>query len=136
MRPDPIMKFDSAFFWEAAERNELLAQKCNHCEILLHPPRPMCPHCHSTEKTYQKLSGRGSVLSFAQQETPVAFGFKDTPIAALIELDEGIKLVSSLEGIELDDVMPGLRVEVDFAKTQGGKKVPIFRPANLGKEKA
>ena len=129
MRPDPIMRLDSAFFWEAAERNELLIQKCESCNIFLQPPRPMCPKCHSTEKNYEKMSGKGSILSFGQQVTPPAFGFESSPIAILVALDEGVNLVSSLEGAELEDVHPGMRVEVDFAETSGGKKVPIFRPA-------
>lgn len=129
MRPDPIMRLDSAFFWEAAERNELLIQKCAETDKLLHPPRPMSPYSHSTEKVYEKMSGKGKILSFAQQVTPGAFGFETSPVAILVALDEGVNIVSSLEGADIDDVFPGMRVEVDFAETSGGKKVPVFRPA-------
>ena len=126
MRPDPIQRIDTAFFWKGCEDGELLAQKCEPCDKLWHPPRPMCPTCHSTEKQYEKLSGRGTVLSWIKQIRPGSFGFKDSPYVILVELEEGLRLVSNLES----DTTPefGMSVEVDFAKTSGGKAVPIFRP--------
>ena len=87
MRPDPILKIDTAFFWEACERGEFVAQKCGACDILWHPPRPMCPKCHSTEKEVQQLSGLGTVVSWCVAVRPQAFGFDESPIAALIESD-------------------------------------------------
>lgn len=127
MRPDPVQRIDTAFFWEACERGEFLAQKCETCDVLWHPPRPICPTCHSVEKTTQKLSGKGKLLSWVRQVTPAAFGFPESPIAALFELEEGIRMVSSLEGVAVEDIVIGMDVMVDFAETSGGKAVPIFR---------
>lgn len=129
MRPDPIQRIDSAFFWEACERGELVAQKCEKCDVLWHPPRPMCPTCHTTDKATQKLSGRGKLLSWVRQVRPASFGFPESPVACLVELEEGIRLVSNLEGVETDDIKIGMALEVDFAKTSGDKSVPIFRAA-------
>ena len=129
MRPDPIQRIDTAFFWEACERGELVAQKCEKCDLLWHPPRPICPTCHSTEKAVHKLSGKGKLLSWVRQVRPAAFGFPESPIACLIELEEGIRLVSNLEGVEAEDIKTGMTVEVDFAKTSGDKAVPVFRAA-------
>lgn len=128
-RPDPIQRIDTAFFWEACERGELVAQKCPSCEVLWHPPRPMCPTCHTTDKEVQKLSGKGTVMSWVRQERPAAFFFPESPIAVLVELEEGIRLVSNVVGVEAEDMTFGLKVQVDFEKTQGGKSVPVFRPA-------
>ena len=129
MRPDPVQRIDTAFFWEACERGELVAQKCESCNKLWHPPRPMCPTCHSIEKNVQKLSGKGKLISWVNQARPAAFGFPESPIAALIELEEGIRIVSNIEGLASEDVTFGMAVEVDFAATASGKAVPIFRPA-------
>ncbi|MEP6345710.1 MAG: hypothetical protein ABJ082_07795, partial [Parasphingorhabdus sp.] len=63
---------------------------------------------------------------------PGAFGFPESPIAALFELEEGIRMVSSLEGVAVEDIVIGMDVMVDFAKTSGGKAVPIFRAAEAG----
>lgn len=128
MRPDPIVRIDSAFFWEACERGEFVAQKCAACDILWHPPRPMCPKCHSTDKDVQQLSGLGKIMSWGMQVTPPAFGFDSSPISALIELDEGLRFVATVEGVGEDDMQVGMRVKVDFADSVGGKKVPVFVP--------
>lgn len=129
MRPDPVHRIDTAFFWEACERGEFVAQKCQKCDVLWHPPRPMCPTCHSLEKTVEKLSGKGIMIGWARQARPAAFGFETSPVAALIELEEGIRIVSNLEDVADEDIKIGMAVTVGFAKTSGGKAVPIFRAA-------
>jgi uncharacterized OB-fold protein len=127
MRPDPIRRIDTNFFWDACERGEFVAQKCGPCDKLWHPPRPLCPQCHSLDKSVQRLTGKGTVLSWARQARPASFGFRESPYVILVELEEGIRMLSNLEG----DVPPeyGMSVRVDFAKTSGGKAVPVFRPA-------
>ena len=125
MRPDPIQRIDSSFFWEACERGELVVQKCEPCNKLWHPPRAICPQCHSIDKTEQKLSGQGTVLSWARQVRPASFGFKESPWIILVELDEGVRFVSNLEGETAPEF--GMRVSVEFAETSGGKAVPVFR---------
>ncbi len=127
MRPDPIQRIDSAFFWEACERGELVVQKCEPCNKLWHPPRAICPQCHSTEKTEEKLSGQGKVLSWARQVRPASFGFKESPWIILVELDEGVRFVSNLESETAPEY--GMRVSVEFAETSGGKAVLVFKAA-------
>lgn len=127
-RPDPIQRLDSAFFWEACQRHELVVQKCEPCGVLWHPPRPMCPDCHSVDKSYEKLSGKGAVLSWARQIRPETHGFTETPIAVLLELDEGVRMVAGLAGVDPADVTIGMRVTVGFEPTVGGMTAPVFRP--------
>ena len=125
MRPDPIPRIDSNFFWEGAKRGELVIQKCEPCNKLWHPPRAICPACHSTDKTEAKMSGKGTVLSWCRQIRPASFLFVQSPWVILVELDEGVRLLSNLEGDEPPEF--GMRVRVDFAQTSGGKAVPVFR---------
>ena len=125
MRPDPIQRIDTAFFWEACERSEFVAQKCEPCNKLWHPPRPMCPDCHSLDKSTAKLSGKGKVMSWVRQVRPASYGFKESPIVILVELEEGLRMVSNLVGNTPPEI--GDKVEVDFEKTVGGKAVPVFK---------
>ena len=127
-RPDPIVSRDSAFFWEGAQRGELLAQACATCGALRHPPRPMCPRCHGVERREVRLSGRGVVYSWIVPRHPAPYGFAEPPVVALVELEEGIRLVSNVVGAAPGEVRQGLPVEVEFAPTRGGKAVPVFRP--------
>lgn len=132
IRPDPVFTADAVFFWEGAARGELLGQRCAECLRLAHPPRPMCPHCHSIRREIIKLSGRGTVYSWILPHHPPPIGFSEPPIVALIELHEGIRLVSNVVDVPLERMRAGLAVEVIFAPTRGGHAVPVFRPEQGG----
>jgi uncharacterized protein len=127
-RPDPIVTPDAAFFWEGAKRGELLAQRCASCGDLQHPPRPMCPRCHRVQRDLVRLSGRGEVYSWIIPRHPPPVGFAEPPIVAVIQLEEGIRLVSNVVGVATGQVAIGLEVEVQFEPTVGGYAVPVFRP--------
>ncbi len=131
-RPDPVFTPDAVFFWEGAARGELLGQRCADCRKLAHPPRPMCPACHSVRRETVKLSGRGKVASWVIPRHPAPVGFAEAPIVALIELEEGIRLVSNVIEVAAQDMRGGMAVEVRFAPTRGGKAVPVFARAAGG----
>ena len=119
---------DTVFFWDGAARGELLAQRCGGCGALHHPPRPMCPHCHSTERSAVTLSGRGTVYSWVVPRHPVLPIFEPDLVVALIELEEGIRLVSNVYGVPVAEMRNGIPVEVFFVPTAKGGAVPVFRP--------
>lgn len=127
-RPDPVPTQDSVFFWEAVERGELFGQRCGDCGIFLHPPRPMCPQCHSLNQQHVQLSGRGTVYSCCMPRHPQVPVFEYPLVTALIDLEEGIRLLSNVVDCEPGDVKPGMAVEVRFEPTAGGKAIPVFRP--------
>jgi len=127
-RPDPIVTRDTDFYWEGALRGELLGQACGACGKLRHPPRPMCPYCHAVERKVVRLSGRGEIHSWIVPRHPAPVGFAEPPIVALVELEEGIRIVSNVVDAAPGQVRQGLPVEVGFAPTRGGKAVPVFRP--------
>ncbi len=128
-RLDPVITLDAKFFWEHAAKGEFVAQKCSSCGEFRFPPRPMCPSCHALDPEIAPLSGRGTVYTWIRPMHPKAVGFAEPPVVAVIELEEGFRIVSSLEGIAFADVTAGMPVQVDFAPTMKGKQVPIFRPA-------
>jgi uncharacterized OB-fold protein len=76
-----------------------------------------------------QLSGRGEVWSWIVPRHPAPIGFAEAPIVALIALAEGVRLVSNVVGIAPESMRNGLRVEVAFEPTAGGKAVPVFRIA-------
>jgi uncharacterized OB-fold protein len=89
----------------------------------------MCPKCHSLEKRYAKMSGRGTVYSWSLQVHPAPFGFATPPIVALIDLEEGVRLVSNVYGVDPREMKSGIAVQVAFEPTAGRKAVPVFYPA-------
>lgn len=127
-RPDPIVTDDSAAFWDAASESRLIAQRCGDCGRLRHPPRPMCPYCGSLAIELTELSGRGVVYSYAVLHHPQHPAFEYPVVIVLVDLDEGVRLLSNLTGVATDDVRIGLPVEVHFVPTAGGMTVPQFHP--------
>jgi uncharacterized protein len=129
MRPAPIVTDDSAIFWDAAAGQRLVAQQCASCGKLRHPPRPMCPYCNSLESHAAELSGRGTLYSYSFLHHPRSPAFDYPVLAALVDLEEGIRMVSNLVDVAPDDVRIGMPLEVTFAPADGDTFVPVFRPA-------
>jgi uncharacterized OB-fold protein len=127
-RPAPRPTEDNAVYWDAVARHELVAQRCNACGKLRHPPRPMCPDCHSLEWNEQRLAGTGSLYSYAVLHHPRNPRFEYPVLAALVDLDEGVRVVTNLVGIEPADIRIGMRLTVEFEATSDGGTVPVFRP--------
>ena len=127
-RPRPPMNQDTSFFWEGAARGELLIQRCASCGALRHPPRPTCPVCRSFEWDTQAASGRGEVYSHVIVHHPVVPLFEAPYVVALIELEEGVRLVSNVIGVPPEDVKIGMPVEVVFEPVDEELTLPLFRP--------
>ncbi|ATO61968.1 Zn-ribbon domain-containing OB-fold protein [Mycobacterium avium] len=122
---------DTEFFWNGLRENKLLIQRCSGCGKLRHPPRPMCPHCRSLDWQAVESSGRGTVYSYVMPHEP-KFPFFEYPyIVVLVELEEGVRLVSNLTGIDPAEVTPGLPVEVYYQTFDGSQELVLhqFRPS-------
>ncbi|MFN2543068.1 MAG: OB-fold domain-containing protein [Actinomycetota bacterium] len=126
-RPRPAMNQDTAFFWEGAQRGELLIQRCSSCGTLRHPPRPACPSCRSLEWDTQRASGRGTVHSYVVHHHPPVPGFEPPYVVVLVELEEGTRLVSNLVGVDPGEVSIGMPVEVTFERIDDELTLPLFR---------
>jgi uncharacterized protein len=125
----PAISPDNEFFWNGLRENKLLIQRCNGCGTLRHPPQPMCRECRSLDWATVEASGRGTVYSFVMPHQP-RFPFFEYPyIVALIELAEGVRIVSNLIGIDPGDVTAGMEVEVHFQNFDDGLVLHQFRPS-------
>ena len=127
-RPQPLPGRDSAPFWDAALRGELVGQRCAGCGVFRHPPRPMCPQCQSLKCEWVRLSGRGKVAAQMRPVHPRIPMFDYPLVCVLVDLDEGIRLFSNLYECDPESVEIGMQVEVFFVPTAGDKQVPVFRP--------
>jgi uncharacterized OB-fold protein/acyl dehydratase len=128
-RPKPARSHDNAFFWEGIEQRELRIQRCRGCERLRHPPGPMCPHCHSLEWDHLRASGRGRVFSYVVAHHPPVPPFAYPNLIALVELEEGTRLVTNLLGVGPGEVKIGMPVELQITEVEPGLSLPLFRPA-------
>jgi uncharacterized OB-fold protein len=89
----------------------------------------MCPHCQSLDFDVVELSGRGEVYSFSILHHPRNPAFQYPVIAALVQLSEGVRVVTNLVDVHPETVRIGLPVSVTFAPTVDGWAVPVFAPA-------
>jgi uncharacterized OB-fold protein/acyl dehydratase len=120
---------DNGWWWEAVDRGELLIQKCSECGRLRHPPRPMCPSCQSTDWKGVASKGRGTVYSYVVLRHPPIPGY-DYPLpVAVIDLEEGTRIVSNVVGCKPEDVYIGMKVELSIENVDEELKLPLFRPA-------
>lgn len=127
-RMRPVRNYDTAFFWEGVDRGELLIQRCADCQTLRHPPAPMCPSCQSLQWDTVQASGRGVVHSFVIMHHPPIPPFDYPNPVVLVELDEGTRLISQLQGVKPRDIEVGMPVEVVFREVEDGLTLPLFQP--------
>ena len=92
----PQRNRDAQFFWDGTAAGELRIQKCNACGELRHPPGPMCPRCHAADRGYVVASGRGRVFSFLVHHAPQLPGKELPATLALIEVEEGVRMVGEI----------------------------------------
>jgi hypothetical protein len=128
VRPSPILTEDNHGFWDAAREGRLVTQRCVGCGRLQHPPRPMCPSCHGLELEVVDLVGTGVVYSYSILHHPQHPSFDYPVVAALIDLDEGVRILSNLVDVPPEDVRIGMAVEVRFVPTRDEMAVPVFAP--------
>lgn len=122
----PVESYDDAYFWDGARAGELRVQRCRECGRIRHPPAPMCGACHSTEWDVQALRGTGSLYSWVVSRHP-SLPDAEPRTVILVELDEGVRMVSNL--VEAEGVEPavGMRLEAVFVE-QETFTLPQFRP--------
>ena len=118
---------DQDFFWDGVKAGKLLIQKCSGCGALRQPPGPMCPECHSLKWEAEEASGHGRVSAWILSRHPTQPD-ANPRIVALIELAEGVRMISNLQDIDVAEVIQGMPVEIFFAEI-GGAVLPQFRPA-------
>ena len=123
----PMVNRDSEFFWEGTRKGELRIQKCGACGELRHPPGPMCPACGATQPDYVVAKGTGTVYSYVVHRHPPVPG-KELPILlALVELDEGVRMVGELLDVPDDEVEIGMGVEVSLVRVDDELTLPAWR---------
>jgi uncharacterized protein len=124
-RPVPDPDRASAEFWRAASRGELLVQRCVSCGHRQHYPRAMCTECWG-DVEWLSCSGRGVVHTFSRvrgRDGSVAH------VVAIIELEEGPRMMGNITDTDLETVHIGMAVEAYAVKVDEEIGVPQWRPA-------
>lgn len=126
-RPRPVVNRDNAGFWEGVAGHRLLIQRCGGCGTLRLPWLPGCGSCGSPDWDTLEASGSGSVFSHVVVHHPPFPAFDPPFTVGLIELAEGVRIVSNVVGVPHDKVHIGMPVELEFLSVDGEFELPVFR---------
>lgn len=132
LRPRPVVNRDNAGFWKGVAAHQLLIQRCGACGTLRFPWLPGCNACGSSEWETVEAAGEGTVFSYVVMHHPPFPAFSAPEEAgpyavALIELAEGVRIVSNVIGVPYDKVRVGMPVRLEFLRTDPELELPVFR---------
>ncbi len=130
-KPLPVIQPWSKKFWEAAHQHKLIMQKCNDCGKLVFYPRKFCPECWSANLGWTDVSGKAKVRTFTITMAGVEQAFMpDLPyVLAVVDLEEGIRMMTNIVDCKSEDVKIGMDVEIAFRDCTDEISLPVFRPA-------
>ncbi|MFD9389735.1 OB-fold domain-containing protein [Streptomyces sp. NPDC060000] len=135
-RPRPVVNRDNAGFWDGVRLHRLLIQRCTACDTLRFPWLPGCNACGSAEWDTVEAAGEGTVFSYVVMHHPSFPAFSPPYAIGLIELAEGVRIVSNVVDVPYDKVRIGMPVELEFRAYGDGDEVdeggdelvlPVFR---------
>ena len=120
---------DNKWWWDACDEGKVLIQRCQDCQTLRHPPRPMCGDCQSMAWDSIESSLDGEILSHTELHHPKIPGYQYPLVCAVIKLGEGTNLVANVVGCEPADVHIGMRVKGKVEQVDEKTMLPQFYPA-------
>ncbi|MFJ4457161.1 OB-fold domain-containing protein [Pseudomonas sp. NPDC089392] len=120
-KPMPVATEISAPFWEGLKARRLLVQQCGACEQWLFYPRRHCPACLAPEPAWREVSGQATLYSFTVARIPTLPDFIDEmpQKLAVVELAEGVRVNTTLVGLEEDQIRIGMPLQPVFAQIDG-----------------
>ncbi|MEU5027203.1 bifunctional MaoC family dehydratase N-terminal/OB-fold nucleic acid binding domain-containing protein [Streptomyces milbemycinicus] len=128
-RPRPVINRDNAGFWAGVAEHRLLIQRCTDCGTLRFPWLPGCGACGCQEWETVEASGAGTVFSYVVIHHPPFPAFDPPYAVGLIELAEGVRMISNITGVPYDKVRIGMPVELEFLHVDADLELPVFRGA-------
>jgi uncharacterized protein len=126
---EPVPTPETEVFWAGTLAGELRIQHCNDCGKYYFYPRPFCRYCQSKNVEWRPVAGTGRLVSYIINQRPVPPAAADQPqVIALIELDEGPRMLSNIVGVEPapENLPLDSRVRVEF-EPRGQQALPVFR---------
>jgi uncharacterized protein len=118
-------------FWSASRDRQLVLQWCRACEQPIHYPRDACPRCLGDDLEFRPSPGNGTVYAVSVMPKPAnpLMAGREPYAVALVELDEGIRMMSNITGIDPFAVEVGMTVRVTWEQLSDGRHLPLFEPS-------
>jgi uncharacterized OB-fold protein len=129
-RFEPPMSTAGEPYWEATRDRRLVLPWCLGCGRAHWFPREACPHCLGGEIEWRDASGRGVVHAASVMPKPAMPMLADRVpyVVALVDLDEGVRLMTNIVEVAAEQVAVGMVVGADWEALSDGRHLLVFRP--------
>lgn len=129
----PTIEDESRPFWDAAKEHRFLIARCRSCRHAHHYPRPFCPFCWSEDVVWEDASGRATLYTYSTVYVNDLYPFREKLpyVAAVVDLEEGPRVMTRLVDVEESELHVGMPVVVDFEQLTDDLTVPVFRSATV-----
>ncbi|MHB1585461.1 MAG: Zn-ribbon domain-containing OB-fold protein [Acidimicrobiales bacterium] len=120
----------SGHYWQSAADGRLVLQRCRSCGAYQFYPRSLCTSC-AGETEWVEASGRGTLHTYTviRQNKSPAFAALSPYVVGIVELDEGVRMMTNVVECEPDEVRIGMPLEVVLLKAADDVGLPFWRPA-------
>ena len=106
-------------FYKSVKERKLMAARCNKCNKVILPPRPMCPNCFSKNLEWKELSKHGKLLTYTVIHiAPKRFSEWAPYPVGIVKLEEGAQLPGIIKNLPPDKIKIGMELAVDFDTTE------------------
>jgi uncharacterized protein len=128
----PTPDADTQPYWDGARDGVLLIARCADCGRAHHYPRPFCPFCWSSAVAPEQASGRATLYthSTVHMNDLAPFAERLPYVAAVVELEEGPRLMTNVVECDPADLRIGMALQVTFTPLTDELAAPVFRPAD------
>ena len=131
-RMEPPVTPTTEAYWEATRNHKFLLQWCTRCNRAIYFPREVCPTCLGDALEWRASAGRGQVYSYTVEYRPQNPNLEAPYTVALIELEEGVRMMTNVINCDPESVTVGMEVEVAWEPLSDGRNLPMFAPVGAG----
>ena len=132
-RPDRTLGPRHDEFWDWCGKGELRLQLCGACGHFAWPVVKSCEQCGSDDLSFERMSGRGSIVAWSTFERDYYRGVLPIPWdTILVALEEGPLFLSNPRGFSWNDILPDMPVKLAFIPCEdsaGAFQLPVFEKA-------
>lgn len=130
-KPLPFRTSWNGAFWDGTKQHQFLIERCERCDVPRFPPKPVCSKCWSTEAKRVPAAGTGTVYTYTIVHRAGSQAFAaETPYAiVLVDLDEGVRVMSNMVNCKPDQVSIGMPVRLVFEDVNDELTMYKFEPA-------
>lgn len=129
-KPLPLQTPASQPYWEGLKNRKVCIQQCDDCATWIFYPRNHCTACLGNSLSWKDVSGEATLYSYTIARQPTAPHFADEvpQLLAIVELDQGVRMTSTLVDANPDDLQVGMRLLPHFDRMSDDVTLLRFAP--------